>query len=94
VVVDVLLTVVFSAIDFLNSMNVAGCGAETRCNIDAAQAAILTMPIAGGSATLVGAVAAIVVGFFSPRVWLPPLIATGAIIVTFVVMTVVVNISL
>ncbi len=94
VVVDALLTVVFSAIDLLNSMSVAGCGPETQCNIDAAQAAFLAMPIAGGAATVVGAAAAIVTGFFSSRVWLPPLIATGVIIVTFIAATIVLNVSL
>ena len=80
--VDALLTVIFSAVEFLNSMNVAGCSAGSGCNVDAAQAAILAMPIIGFVATAASAVAAVVTGFFTSRVWLPPLIALGVIIVT------------
>ena len=87
-----LLTVVFSAIDFINSMNVAGC--DSACNIGVAQAALLLTPTVGAIATALAVIGTVVLAIRRQRIWIPPMVALGLTIVTFVTATILINVSL
>ncbi len=95
-VLEALLALVLSAVVYLNTFNVAGCGPAPyhQCDLDLAQASIYITP-AGG---LLGVVATLVVALIPAKrgrpLWLAFVLGTGFILLAFAVAIVLNNVSL